>query len=79
MNHFENTLQIYLDSAVLNMSKIWSKSGEQGSTWMKGTAKIGGHANFRIVFEGVRGTGYRGDIAIDDITFRNCKPGKSCR
>ena len=76
MNHFENTLQIYLDSAVLNMSKIWSKNGEQGSKWMKGTAKIGGHANFRIVIEGVRGSDYQGDIAIDDISFRNCKPGK---
>ena len=66
-------LQIYLDSAVLNMSKIWSKSGEQGSTWIQGTAKIGGHANFRIVFEGVRGSGYQGDIAIDDLVYLNCE------
>ena len=58
------------------MHLVWNKTGEQGSDWIKGTVNIGGHANFRIVFEGVRGDGYQGDIAIDDISFTDCKPGK---
>ena len=33
---------------------------------------------FQLVFEGVRGNGYAGDIALDDLTFStSCpKPGK---
>ena len=57
------------------MHLVWNKTGEQGNSWIKGTVDIGGHANFRIVFEGVRGDGYQGDIAIDDISFTDCKPG----
>ena len=57
------------------MQQVWSKSGEQGNSWIRGEADIGGHANFRIVFEGVRGSGYMGDIAIDDVSFQNCHPG----
>ena len=57
------------------MQLVWSKSGEQGTDWIKGSADIGGHANFRIVWEGVRKDGYEGDIAIDDISFTDCIPG----
>lgn len=57
------------------MYRIWSKSGEQGNSWIKGTADVGGHANFRLVFEGVRGDGFQGDIALDDISFTDCHPG----
>ena len=31
--------------------------------------------NFRLVIEGTRGTSYKGDIAIDDVSFTpGCKP-----
>lgn len=35
---------------------------------------------FKIVFEGVRGISYLGDIAIDDVAVRNgfCPPLKQC-
>ena len=68
--------QIYITSDALPMHLLWNKTGEQGNKWIKGTVNIGGHANFRIVFEGVRGNGYQGDIAIDDISFEGCKPGE---
>lgn len=34
----------------------------------------------KIVFEGVRGKDYRGDIAIDDLAVKNgfCPPLKEC-
>ena len=31
----------------------------------------------RITFEGVRGSGYQGDIAIDDISFETCNGKRS--
>lgn len=35
---------------------------------------------FKIVFEGVRGRSYQGDIAIDDVAVKNgfCPPLKQC-
>ena len=72
-----SNFQIYVKSTALKMLKVWSKSGEQGDDWIKGVANIGGHANFRIVFEGVKGSSYQGDIAIDDISFQDCHPGTS--
>lgn len=54
---------------------IWQLQGQQGSQWKQGQAPIPNTGNsYRVVFEGVRGTDYSGDIAIDDITFTesNC-------
>ena len=57
------------------MKLLWNITGAQGSVWNLGTINIGGHANFRIVFEAVAGDGFRGDIALDDISFTDCHPG----
>ena len=36
--------------------------------------------NFKVTFEGVRGPDHRGDIAVDDIFFKDCKaPKVPCR
>lgn len=46
-------------------------TGDKGNGWIRGEfplTKIS--RNFQIVFEGIRGTGYQGDIAIDDVKFR---------
>ena len=29
------------------------------------------HVSLQIVFEAIRGNGDKGDIALDDVTFRN--------
>ena len=47
----------------------WSKKFEQGYEWKKATILLDDASPFRVVIEGVRGTGYLGDIAIDDISF----------
>ncbi|XP_064195541.1 MAM domain-containing glycosylphosphatidylinositol anchor protein 2-like isoform X1 [Anguilla rostrata] len=50
-------------------SPVWSLSGNQGDRWRQ--AKVGIHptASFQMVFEGIRGPGIEGDIAIDDVTL----------
>ncbi|CAC5390464.1 unnamed protein product [Mytilus coruscus] len=49
--------------------QIWRKAGNQGNQWK--LAVISLHANnfssSKISFEAVRGTGYKSDIAIDDV------------
>ena len=50
----------------------YTLSGAQGNAWKKTTILIGNYRNFVIIFSGKRGANYRGDIAIDDISFKNC-------
>jgi hypothetical protein len=49
--------------------QLWSKSGNQGDQWIQALVNIATSDNYNIVFEGVRGTYYRSDIALDDIFF----------
>ncbi|XP_078692072.1 MAM and LDL-receptor class A domain-containing protein 1-like [Branchiostoma floridae x Branchiostoma belcheri] len=49
---------------------VWSQTGDQGNVWKQATVNIVAARNFYVVFEGIRGTGYLGDIAIDDVSFR---------
>ncbi|KAM6942984.1 MAM domain-containing glycosylphosphatidylinositol anchor protein 1 [Xenentodon cancila] len=53
----------------------WTKSGEQGLDWRKASIDISPTGPFQIVFEGIRGANFEGDIAIDDvsITIGKCK------
>lgn len=48
---------------------VWSKSGNQGDVWLRGEAAISNAANFQVIVEGIRGTGFNGDISLDDISF----------
>ena len=47
---------------------VWTKSGTQGNKWNAGQINIPAQTTlFSIVFEGLVGPSYRGDIAIDDV------------
>lgn len=69
------TLNVIQKTGPGNRSEIllWTLSGQQGNTWLNGMVSLSKspNRNYWIVFEGVRGNGYRGDIAIDDIQFTN--------
>lgn len=56
-------------------------SGNHGDQWLNGLvllndAVVRGGQQMQLVFEGVRGDGYAGDIAIDDVKLL---PGDVCR
>ncbi|XP_074645912.1 MAM and LDL-receptor class A domain-containing protein 1-like [Tubulanus polymorphus] len=58
----------------LNGNVVFSKSGDQGNRWKRGTVVIG-QGNTKIEFVAIRGRGVRSDIAIDDIKFTTgCTP-----
>lgn len=52
---------------------LWTLSGQQGNVWLNGRVSLSKKpsTNFWIVFEGIRGNGYQGDIAIDDVLITN--------
>ena len=68
------TLNVLWKSGPGNASEIliWSLTSQQGNQWL--FAKVPVPRKLRVrhyfVFEGIRGSGYRGDIAIDDIQFK---------
>jgi hypothetical protein len=61
---------------------LWQKSGNQGSSWHVATVPLSKQSStFRLVFNATHGSGYSGDIALDDIVFKSCDPSivpRSC-
>ncbi|XP_069656489.1 MAM domain-containing glycosylphosphatidylinositol anchor protein 1 isoform X3 [Haliaeetus albicilla] len=51
-------------------TQVWSLSGNRGNMWQQAHVPINPPGPFQIIFEGVRGTSYEGDIAIDDVTLK---------
>lgn len=52
-----------------------SISGDQGSGWIEQTIDLTPYrGDVRIVFRAIRGTGYRSDIAIDQVSIRDAQP-----
>ncbi|KAL9987825.1 hypothetical protein ACROYT_G002193 [Oculina patagonica] len=48
---------------------VFNKSGNHGNYWMKEEITI--YLDKTVTFEGIRGSSYRGDIAIDDVSITN--------
>ena len=74
--HGEDVYQfnVYMnDSAGLKL--INNITGEQGYAWQQLLVNVSNTNEFRIVLEGIVGDSFQGDIALDDITYREelCK------
>lgn len=51
-------------------SPLLNVSGAQGDFWYRALVQIQySQQDFQFVIEGVRGNGYQGDIAIDDVSL----------
>ncbi|XP_078680537.1 uncharacterized protein LOC144915743 [Branchiostoma floridae x Branchiostoma belcheri] len=69
------TLNVYIRKQGILGASVWTVSGNQGNVWQFGHAQVDGSSSFNVVFEAVRGNGFRGDIAIDDVTVSDeCVP-----
>ncbi|KAM4694099.1 MAM domain-containing glycosylphosphatidylinositol anchor protein 1 isoform 2-T2 [Discoglossus pictus] len=51
-------------------TQVWTLSGNKGNMWQHATVPINPSEPFQVIFEGVRGSGMEGDIAIDDVTVK---------
>ena len=47
----------------------WQRSRDQGKEWLFAAVTIPKGAG-HVIFQATRGSGYQGDIAIDDVTLR---------
>ncbi|XP_020897633.1 MAM domain-containing protein 2 [Exaiptasia diaphana] len=50
---------------------VFTVSGDQGDMWHYQEVAIASTCKYRVVFEGVRGTSFLSDIALDDILFND--------
>ncbi|KAI4885430.1 hypothetical protein NFI96_018059, partial [Prochilodus magdalenae] len=55
--------------ATSDAGPVWSLSGNQGDRWRQAKISIHPTSSFQVIFEGIRGPGIEGDIAIDDVTL----------
>ncbi|KAK3752189.1 hypothetical protein QZH41_007021, partial [Actinostola sp. cb2023] len=63
------TLNVYVGSAI-----VFTKSGSQGSAWKYAEVRLSQSGQQKISFEGIRGSSWQGDIAIDDVSIADgCK------
>ncbi|XP_035827621.1 MAM and LDL-receptor class A domain-containing protein 1-like [Aplysia californica] len=61
-------------------TNIWYKQGEQGVQWQHAYVELPRLYSARLEFEGVAGSSYMGDIALDDFVFYNgrCPATSTC-
>lgn len=71
-----NTLNVYIKSQGGNRTMIWSRSRTQGNVWRNGLRTVQSRVPFEILFEGIVGYSWQGDIAMDDISLDDgiCPP-----
>ncbi|CAH1790066.1 unnamed protein product, partial [Owenia fusiformis] len=62
------TLNVYIIDLAGTERKVWSITGDQGDKWQEVKLDLPG-GNYKVVFEGIRGVGFEGDIAIDDVVI----------
>ena len=59
------TLNVYSKSVLYTLE--WTASGDKGEGWSTATVPLS-KGTTGIMFEAIRGVGYRSDIAIDEIS-----------
>jgi hypothetical protein len=63
-----NALNVYLKKGTSLGKPVWTHTGTRSNKWYQSQVDIQGSSPYQILFEGVRGTSYKGDIAVDDIS-----------
>lgn len=58
----------------VNGKIVFKKNGQQGETWKKAEIEVKETARI-VIFEGIRGESWQGDIALDNIEIVGCGEG----
>ncbi|XP_020612540.1 MAM and LDL-receptor class A domain-containing protein 1-like [Orbicella faveolata] len=54
-------------NVMINGNKVFTASGDKGNMWLRAAVDVHVSGMYAVVFEGIRGSSFRGDIAIDDF------------
>ena len=69
------TLEVIAHTTYGN-SLLWRRFGNQGNFWLTTTVDFGSiNGLFEIYMRASHSSGFRGDIALDDLSLTNCSPG----
>lgn len=65
-------LNVYIrpETGALPTTKVWSTTGDQGDEWKMAQVTLTCQAKYEVIFEAVRGSSFRADIGLDDISFK---------
>ena len=66
-----DTLRIDVEGVNASATELWSDSGRKGNYWISQTVSRPLQSGDRIVFVGIRGGGYSGDIGLDTIRLNS--------
>ncbi|XP_063407272.1 MAM and LDL-receptor class A domain-containing protein 1-like isoform X2 [Mytilus trossulus] len=61
------TLNVYTENSQGTRIQIFTMSGDQGNQWNESAIFIPAMDNLKVIFEGIRGSSSKSDIALDDI------------
>ncbi|XP_062511968.1 MAM and LDL-receptor class A domain-containing protein 1-like isoform X2 [Corticium candelabrum] len=57
-------------------SSVWSRFGSQSNLWLTTTVDFGSiTGSFEIYVRASHSSGFKGDVALDDLLLTNCPPG----
>ncbi|XP_055957690.1 MAM and LDL-receptor class A domain-containing protein 1-like [Patella vulgata] len=62
------TLRLYMPTPK-GTPLLWNKTGDQGYIWMYAQVQVNSTSGFQFTFDAEIGNGFRGDMAIDDISY----------
>ncbi|KAL9980001.1 hypothetical protein ACROYT_G008531 [Oculina patagonica] len=64
-------LNVYVKPVTGTLRKVWSLSGDQGDAWnMAQVTLVSSNSQYQLIFEAVRGSSFRADTALDDISLK---------
>ena len=66
-----NTLKIETQPINGPASVVFEKTGTLDDKWYQGQVNVKDKSPYQLVFTGIRGTDYQGDIALDDISLNS--------
>ena len=72
--------ELQTNQTVKQRNLLWTLTGNQGDTWYIARVPTDYNLDFRIIFEGIVGKSYLGDVAIDDVFMspESCQSPPDC-